>query len=76
MKNLMEKIDIIITMIIISTMDKSPFNLEERYIAQLNENERKTLEIARQHLESSFDLEKSLGFQQWLEKNKTPAPPS
>ena len=56
-------------------MDKTPINLEERYIAQLNENERKTLEIAREHLESSFDLEKSIGFLEWLEKNKPIPPP-
>ena len=32
------------------------------YIDQLSENEKKGLEIAKDHLESSFSLEKSIGF--------------
>ena len=38
------------------------------YIKQLNENEKKALEIANDHLESSFSLEKSIGFIQFTKK--------
>tara|TARA_X000001036_G_C20683056_1_gene806593 strand:+ start:1575 stop:1733 length:159 start_codon:yes stop_codon:yes gene_type:complete len=40
-----------------------------QYEAQLNEKEKRALEIARRCLESSFDMEKTIGFKQWL-KNK------
>jgi hypothetical protein len=32
------------------------------YINQLSENEKKALEIAKDHLQSSFSLEKSIGY--------------
>jgi len=35
------------------------------YVATLSPKERKGYEIARSHLETSFDLEKSNGFIQW-----------
>lgn len=38
------------------------------YIKQLSENEKKALEIANDHLESSFSLEKSIGFIQFTKK--------
>ena len=37
----------------------------EKYIQQLSESERQTYEIAHQHLESSFSLEKSIGYLKW-----------
>ena len=37
----------------------------ENYIQQLSESERKTYEIANQHLESSFSIEKSIGYLKW-----------
>jgi len=37
----------------------------EDYLATLSPKERKGYEIARSHLETSFDLEKSNGFIQW-----------
>jgi hypothetical protein len=39
------------------------------YINQLSEQEKIVLKIAIEHLESSFDIEKSIGFQKWLSKN-------
>jgi len=42
---------------------------EKAYMAQLSPMEKKVLEIAKSHLESSFSLEKSIGFQNW-KKNK------
>jgi hypothetical protein len=40
----------------------------DAYIAQLSEMEKKVLNIATSHLESSFSLVKSIGFQEWLKK--------
>ncbi len=39
--------------------------MESAYIAQLNPMEQKILQIARSHLETSFSLTKSIGFQEW-----------
>jgi hypothetical protein len=38
------------------------------YIAQLNPMEKKVLQIAISHLETSFSLVKSIGFQEWKGK--------
>ena len=42
----------------------------DAYIAQLSEMEKKVLNIATSHLESSFSLVKSIGFQEWLNQQK------
>jgi hypothetical protein len=42
----------------------------DAYIAQLSEMEKKVLHIATSHLESSFSLVKSIGFQEWLKEKK------
>ena len=39
----------------------------EEYIASLNDAERKSLLIAQDHLGSSFDIEKSIGFMEYIE---------
>jgi len=45
--------------------------LIEEYIESLNEIEKIVLEIAKEHLETSFCIEKSIGFIKWYEeKNK------
>ena len=41
-----------------------------RYIASLNEMEKIAYQIAKEDLGSSFDITKSIGFLNWLEKNK------
>ena len=38
----------------------------QEYINSLSEMEKKVLQIAIEHLETSFSLEKSIGFQKWL----------
>ena len=43
--------------------------LIETYISQLNDIEKKVLTIAKEHLETSFSIEKSIGFKQWLKNN-------
>jgi len=40
---------------------------EKEYLNSLTAEESKTLEIARDHLESSFNLRKSIGFIKWKE---------
>lgn len=40
---------------------------ENEYLNSLTDEESKTLEIARDHLESSFNLRKSIGFIKWKE---------
>ena len=42
------------------------------YISQLTEQELLVLEIARDHLGSSFDISKSIGFLNWIEKQDKP----
>jgi len=56
-------------------MDKSTENAEIKnliniYVSQLNDIEKKVLTIAKEHLETSFSIEKSIGFKQWLKNNK------
>jgi hypothetical protein len=38
----------------------------QSYIDQLSSTEKKALEIAKRELETSFDIEKSIGFNDWL----------
>ena len=40
------------------------------YISSLNDIEKKAYEIAKEHLGSSFDITKSIGFLKWIKKNK------
>jgi hypothetical protein len=44
-------------------------NLIEEYKESLTEQERIVLQIAIEHLESSFDIEKSIGYLQWISKH-------
>jgi DNA-directed RNA polymerase specialized sigma subunit len=37
----------------------------EQYISTLNEREKLVLEIAKEHLQSSFCIERSVGFVKW-----------
>lgn len=48
--------------------DKSA--LRQEYIDQLTEKERLVFEIAKEHLGSSFNIERSIGFQEFLRKKK------
>ena len=52
-------------------MENQPPIIEE-YLKYLSEKEYKAYEIAKDHLETSFDLMKSNGFLDWL-KTKLPA---
>jgi hypothetical protein len=46
---------------------------QSAYIAQLNPMEQKVLQIAISHLETSFSLSKSIGFQEWQQAQQTQA---
>ena len=41
-------------------------NLQEQYLETLSEKERKSYEIAKEHLGMSFQLDKSVGYLKWL----------
>ena len=43
---------------------------QEKYIQSLSEREHKAYLIAKSHLGSSFDLEKSIGYMEW-KKNQS-----
>lgn len=42
--------------------------LIDQYIAQMTDQEKLVLEIAVDHLETSFDIVRSIGYKEWLEK--------
>lgn len=44
--------------------------LEKKYVESFTKNELKAYEIAKSHLEMSFDLNKSIGFQEWKKKQE------
>ena len=50
--------------------NKTQDNLINEYIKSLNNIELKALEIAKEQLESSFDIVKSIGFLEFI-KNKS-----
>jgi hypothetical protein len=44
--------------------------LTSTYISQMNSKEKIAYEIAKDHLGTSFNLKKSIGYKEWLKKNK------
>ena len=42
--------------------------LIEKYISQLNNSEKLAYEIAKEHLETSFDMSRSIGFLEFKKK--------
>ena len=53
-----------------NTMENTSENLEKlisEYINQLDELEKIALEVAKEQLESSFSIEKSIGYLKWKE---------
>jgi len=41
----------------------------KKYISSLNEMDTKAFKIAAEHLETSFNIVKSIGYQKWLKNN-------
>lgn len=46
----------------------------DAYIQQLTTMEKKVLNIAKEHLETSFSLENSIGFKKWYKEKIKPPP--
>ena len=42
----------------------------DEYLKQMDEKTRQVYEIAKEHLESSFNIKKSIGYKKWVEKKK------
>ena len=42
----------------------------QEYLEQLSENERKIIETAKEVLGSSFNINKSIGFEEWKKNSK------
>ena len=53
----------------IKTMNTEDKSIQE-YLNSLNEQERKTLEIAKDHLGTSFNIRKSIGYITWKNKQE------
>ena len=73
--NVYDKIDIYIIMDKTNTNNNMEYKdeiteLMMRYIESMNDKERVAYEIAKDHLQSSFDLVKSIGYKKFAEKNK------
>lgn len=51
--------------------EKTEKQMEEEYIKSLTEREYKAYMIAKSHLGSSFDLQKSIGYIAWKKINET-----
>ena len=51
-------------------------DLTRQYISSLCPNEKKAYDIAKSHLESSFDLEKSIGFKAFKQNLANHSPSS
>jgi len=47
--------------------------MQHEYIKSLSEREYKAYMIAKSHLETSFDLEKSIGYKEWKKTQDTKA---
>ena len=53
-----------------TTVERTLEQLKLLYISSLSKKEKKAYDIAFQHLGSSFTLEKSVGFLEWLRSNE------
>ena len=54
--------------------DRKTQELITNYKDSLSEQEQIVLKIAIEHLESSFDIEKSIGYLEWLKNNSKQKP--
>lgn len=45
-------------------------NEEEQYLCEMNDIQRKTYNIAKEHLGTSFNLVKSNGFKEWKKQKQ------
>ena len=62
-----EKIDKVIVKGKVTVKRKKKYkNKIDEYISQMSEQERLVLKIATEHLGTSFDIEKSIGYLNWI----------
>lgn len=54
--------------ILLPTTNSEHSTLVDEYLSQLTDLEKTILEIAQNHLDTSYNIEKSIGFLKWLEK--------
>ena len=54
-----------------SSKKESLHRLMEEYLKTLCEKERKSYDIAKEHLGTSFQLEKSVGFLKWKKEHSS-----
>lgn len=52
------------------TQERTIQELVKEYISTLNDREKMVLEIAKEHLQSSFCIERSVGFVKWKNSKK------
>ena len=55
---------------VIRTKSTTKLSDVEKYKKSLDDDSRKAMEIAERLLETSFDIEKSIGYKNWLQDNK------
>jgi len=60
--------DILISLLI--SMDSQKTKPLQEYVNTFTEKEKKAYDIAASHLGSSFNIEKSVGFIQWMKKRE------
>lgn len=52
-------------------MNKQSTNeMIQKYMEEMTEQEKLVLKIAQDHLGTSFDIEKSIGFKEWIKNRK------
>ena len=54
-----------------TTTTDTTIDITDKYLSQLSDIERKTMSIAENHLQSSFSLEKSIGFLNFVDSQPT-----
>ncbi len=69
---LLSKVDTVATLLALAEQEPFPKvdKVEEEYIAQLEDVQRKAMEIAKSHLGTSFNIKRSNGFIEWMKKQK------
>ena len=51
-----------------STNQDNTINHISSYVEQMTKKEKRAYEIAKSHLQTSFDLEKSIGYKKFIQK--------
>ena len=64
------KVDTVATLLAPPFLKVDKVDKVDKYIAQLDDVQRKAMEIAKSHLGTSFNIRRSNGFIEWLKKQK------